>query len=120
MAHHSEVLVAHHPDAPVAHHPDAPVAHHPDALVAHHPEAPVVSCTSEPMRRSLAILHKVGCSWSARPAGVLRTGSAGPTTRPHRLSAVEGTKTFVFVIKSTTRCGSRRAVATHRLQRSLQ
>ena len=32
--------------------------------------------------QSLAILHKVGCSWSARPAGVLRTGSAGPTTQP--------------------------------------
>src|ERR1041384_8583744 len=31
--------------------------------------------------QSRAILHKVGCSWSARPAGVLRTGSAGPTTR---------------------------------------
>ena len=25
-------------------------------------------------------LHKVGCSWSARPARVLRTGSAGSTT----------------------------------------
>jgi hypothetical protein len=48
---------------------------------------PLASAPAQGRRRavraqSLAILHKVGCSWSARPAGVLRTGSAGPTTRP--------------------------------------
>jgi len=48
---------------------------------------PLASAPAQGRRRavraqSLAILHKVGCSWSARPAGVLRSGSAGPTTRP--------------------------------------
>ena len=48
---------------------------------------PLASAPAQGRRRavraqSLAILHKVGCSWSARPAGVLRSGSAGPTTQP--------------------------------------
>ena len=47
---------------------------------------PLASAPAQGRRRaaraqSLAILHKVGCSWSARPAGVLRSGSAGPTTQ---------------------------------------
>jgi hypothetical protein len=48
---------------------------------------PLASEQSQGRRRavraqSLAILHKVGCSWSARPPRLLRTGSAGPTTQP--------------------------------------
>jgi hypothetical protein len=32
--------------------------------------------------QQLAILHKVGCSWFARPMPLLVVGSAGPTTPP--------------------------------------
>ncbi len=32
--------------------------------------------------KSVVILHKVGCSWSARPRALLREASAGPTTPP--------------------------------------
>jgi len=57
---------------------------------------PLASAPAQGRRRavraqSLAILHKVGCSWSARPARVLRTGSAGPTTRP-RFEPIRSTR----------------------------
>jgi hypothetical protein len=57
------------------------------AFVLEEESNPLASAPAQGRRRaaraqSLAILHKVGCSWSARPAGVLRSGSAGPTTRP--------------------------------------
>ena len=48
---------------------------------------PLASASAQGRRRavraqSLAILHKVGCSWSASADGVLVERSAGPTTPP--------------------------------------
>jgi hypothetical protein len=51
-------------------------------------ESRALACASAQGRRraaraqSQANLHKVGCSWSARPIALLREGSAGPTTPP--------------------------------------
>ena len=46
---------------------------------------PLASASAQGRRRaaraqSLAILHKVGCSWTARPGANMLLGSAGPTT----------------------------------------
>jgi hypothetical protein len=48
---------------------------------------PLASVQTQGRRRAarvqqLAILHKVGCSWFARPMPLLVVGSAGPTTPP--------------------------------------
>jgi hypothetical protein len=48
---------------------------------------PLASAQAHGRRRAarvqqLAILHKVGCSWFARPTPLLVVGSAGPTTPP--------------------------------------
>ncbi len=63
-----------------------------DMFLGHVPgseeESDPLACASAQGRRraarvkSDANLHKVGCSWSARPRGVLTPGSAGPTTPP--------------------------------------
>lgn len=49
--------------------------------------SPLASVQTQGRRRAarvqqLAILHKVGCSWFARPEPLLVVGSAGPTTPP--------------------------------------
>jgi hypothetical protein len=49
--------------------------------------SPLASVQTQGRRRAarvqqLAILHKVGCSWFARPTPLLVVGSAGPTTPP--------------------------------------
>jgi hypothetical protein len=48
---------------------------------------PLASEQSQGRRRAVraksqAILHKVGCSWPARPVDIMLDGSAGPTTPP--------------------------------------
>src|SRR5688572_23916275 len=51
-------------------------------------ESTLLASSQEQERRSaaraqsVATLHKVGCSWTARAPGVVIQGSAGPTTPP--------------------------------------
>ena len=57
------------------------------SIVLEEESHPLASASAQGRRRaaraqSLAILHKVGCSWTARAKGSFPSGSAGPTTPP--------------------------------------